>query len=209
MLRVLGRASSINVRKVYWLCHELDTPFVAEPWGDAASTLPLDTPAFVAMNPNRMVPVIDDDGFVMWESNSILRYLAATRSDNALYPAAPRERARADQWIDWQAADLNPAWRYPFMSLVRQAPGYDNPVTREASVKRWCELMTVLDQQLQTTLAFVCGEAFTLADIPIGLSVHRWFSTPIDHPPLPAVTAYYDRLSQREGFRLYGRNGAP
>ncbi|VVE16431.1 glutathione S-transferase [Pandoraea pneumonica] len=209
MLRVLGRASSINVRKVYWLCHELDTPFVPEPWGDATSTLPLDTPAFVAMNPNRMVPVIDDGGFVMWESNSILRYLAATRGDNALYPTAPRERARADQWIDWQAADLNPAWRYPFMSLVRQAPGYDNPATRDASIKRWCELMTVLDQQLQTTQAFVCGDTFTLADIPIGLSVHRWFSTPIDHPPLAAVTAYYERLSQREGFRLYGRNGAP
>ncbi|ALS60451.1 glutathione S-transferase family protein [Pandoraea norimbergensis] len=209
MIRVLGRPGSINVRKVHWLCHELDAPFVNEPWGDATGTLSLADPGFIALNPNRMVPVIDDSGFVMWESNSILRYLAATRGSSALYPAAPRQRARVDQWIDWQAADLNPAWRYPFMSLVRRAPGYDNPATLDTSVQRWCDLMTVLDQQLRATQAFVCGETFTLADVPIGLSVHRWFSTPIEHPPLDAVTAYYDRLSQREGFRLYGRNGTP
>ncbi|VVE86179.1 glutathione S-transferase family protein [Pandoraea bronchicola] len=209
MLNILGRPASINVRKVLWLGHELGEPFVNEPWGDGDASRKLDAPAFAALNPNRMVPVIDDDGFVMWESNSILRYLAASRERTDLYPALPRERARVDQWIDWQSSDLNPAWRYPFMSLVRQASGYDDPRMLATSVERWSELMRVLDRQLQSTQAFVCGDTFTLADIPIGLSAHRWFSTPIAHPPLEGVSAYYERLSAIEGFRRYGRNGSP
>jgi glutathione S-transferase len=209
MLNILGRPMSINVRKVLWLCHELDIPFVNTPWGDGDPSRKLDAPAFVALNPNRMVPVIDDDGFTLWESHSILRYLVATRERADLYPLATRERARMDQWIDWQASDLNPAWSYPFKSLVRHAPGYDDPRMLSASVERWTDLMRVLDQQLQSTQAFVCGDTFTLADIPIGLSVHRWFSTPIEHPPLDGVASYYERLSSNEGFRRYGRNGTP
>ncbi|AJE98809.1 glutathione S-transferase family protein [Pandoraea apista] len=209
MLNILGRPTSINVRKVLWLCHELDIPFVNTPWGDGDASRALDAPAFVALNPNKMVPVIDDDGFVMWESNSILRYLAATRERADLYPVAPRERARVDQWIDWQASDLNPAWVYPFKSLVRNAPGYDDARMVANSVARWKELMGVLDQQLQSTQAFICGKTFTLADIAVGLAVHRWFATPIERPPLDAVAAYYERLSQNEGFRRYGRNGTP
>ncbi|WP_353193580.1 glutathione S-transferase N-terminal domain-containing protein [Pandoraea pnomenusa] len=209
MLRILGRPSSINVRKVLWLSHELGLPFVNEPWGDGDASRTLDNPAFAALNPNLMVPVIEDDGFVMWESNSILRYLVTSRGRTDLYPVAPRERARLDQWIDWQATDLNWYWRYPFMSLVRRSPDYGDARALASSIERWSGLMRVLDRQLQATQAFVAGDAFTLADIPIGLSVHRWFSVPIDHPPLEGVSAYYERLSTREGFRLYGRNGAP
>ncbi|MDR3397176.1 MAG: glutathione S-transferase [Pandoraea sp.] len=209
MLSILGRPTSINVRKVLWLCHELDIPFVNAPWGDGDASRKLDAPAFVALNPNRMVPVIDDDGFILWESNSILRYLATMRERTDLYPLAPRERARVDQWIDWQASDLNPAWQYPFKSLVRHAPGYDDARMMSTSVARWIDLMRVLDQQLQSTQAFVCGDTFTLADIAIGLAVHRWFSTPIEHPALDSVAAYYTRLSSTEGFRRYGRNGSP
>ncbi|VVD87570.1 glutathione S-transferase family protein [Pandoraea fibrosis] len=209
MLSILGRPASINVRKVLWLCHELDTPFVNPPWGDGDPSRKLDAPAFVALNPNKMVPVIDDDGFVLWESNSILRYLAASRERVDLYPVAPRERARVDQWIDWQASDLNPAWVYPFKSIVRRAPGYDDARMVASSVARWTELMGVLEQQLQSTQAFVCGDTFTLADIPIGLAVHRWFATPVERPTLDAVAVYYERLSSNEGFRRYGRNGTP
>ncbi|MDM8355858.1 glutathione S-transferase family protein [Pandoraea communis] len=209
MLSILGRPTSINVRKVLWLCHELDLPFVNPPWGDGDTSRKLDAPAFVALNPNKMVPVIDDDGFVLWESNSIVRYLAASRERADLYPVAPRERARVDQWIDWQASDLNPAWVYPFKSIVRNAPGYDDARMVANGVARWKELMGVLEQQLQSTQAFVCGDTFTLADIAIGLAVHRWFATPIERPTLEAVTAYYERLSSNEGFRLYGRNGTP
>ncbi|AJC21033.1 glutathione S-transferase family protein [Pandoraea pulmonicola] len=209
MLRILGRPGSINVRKVLWLSHELGIPFRNEPWGDGDASRKLDDPAFAALNPNRMVPVIDDDGFVMWESNSILRYLVTSRERTDLYPVAPRERARIDQWIDWQASDLNAAWRYPFKSLVRHTPGYDDADKLAAEVHGWTEFMRVLDAQLQATQAFVCGDTFTLADIVIGLSVHRWFSTPIDHPWMEGVSTYYERLSTRDGFRLFGRNGTP
>ncbi|ODP35562.1 glutathione S-transferase N-terminal domain-containing protein [Pandoraea sp. ISTKB] len=209
MLRILGRPSSINVRKVLWLAHELGTPFVNEPWGDGDPSRNLNIPAFAALNPNLMVPVVDDDGFVLWESNTILRFLTTSRERTDLYPTAPRERARIDQWIDWQAADLNPAWKYAFTSLVRRTPGYDDPNALAASAARWNTLMHVLDRQLQHTQAFVGGDTFTLADIPIGLSVHRWLSVPIERPTLDAVSAYYERLSEREGFRLYGRNGIP
>lgn len=209
MLRILGRPSSINVRKALWLCHELEIPFVNEAWGDGDASRRLDDPVFASLNPNLMVPVIDDDGFVLWESNSILRYLVTSRGRTDLYPVAPRDRARIDQWIDWQSSDLNPAWKYPFLSLVRHSPGYDDPQALAVGTARWSEFMRVLDKQLETTQAFVSGDAFTLADIPIGLSVHRWFSVPIEHPPLARVCAYYERLSTREGFRLYGRNGTP
>ncbi|AJP56401.1 glutathione S-transferase [Pandoraea vervacti] len=209
MLRVLGRPSSINVRKVLWLCHELGIPFVNEPWGDGHASRQLDDPAFATLNPNLMVPVLEDNGFVLWESNSILRYLAGSRERADLYPVAPRERARVDQWIDWQSSDLNPAWKYAFLSLVRRAPGYEDPQALATNTARWNDFMRVLEQQLQGTQAFVSGETFTLADIPVGLSVHRWFTVPIERPQLEAVSAYYDRLSEREGFRLYGRNGTP
>ncbi|VVE27502.1 glutathione S-transferase family protein [Pandoraea anhela] len=209
MLRILGRPSSINVRKVLWLAHELGTPFVNEPWGDGDASRKLDDPAFASLNPNLMVPVIEDDGFVLWESNSILRYLATSRERSDLYPVAARERARVDQWIDWQSSDLNPAWKYAFLSLVRHAPGYDDPQALATNAARWNDFMRVLDRQLQQTQAFVSGDTFTLADIPIGLSVHRWFSVPIERPRLDGVVAYYERLSERDGFRRYGRNGTP
>ncbi|WP_322881421.1 glutathione S-transferase family protein [Pandoraea sputorum] len=209
MLRILGRPASINVRKVLWLAHELGIPFTNEPWGDGDISRKLDDPAFAALNPNLMVPVIEDGGFVLWESNSILRYLAASRDRTDLYPVAPRERARVDQWIDWQSSDLNPAWKYSFLSLIRRSPGYDDPQALAANSARWNDFMRVLDKQLQTTQAFVSGDNFTLADIPVGLSVHRWFSVPIERPQLEAVSVYYETLSEREGFRLYGRNGTP
>lgn len=208
MVRVLGRSPSINVRKVLWLCHELEIPFVNEPWGGDAA-LALDSAEFKALNPNLMVPVLVDGDFVMWESNSILRYLAATRGATHLYPADARQRARVDQWLDWQSSDLNPAWKFPFFWLVKRSPSYDHPALVASGTARWCQLMTVLDRQLAQTQAFVSGDTFTLADIVIGLSVHRWFSTPIDHPPLDHVAAYYERLTQREGFRRYGRNEHP
>ncbi|MBP0598121.1 glutathione S-transferase [Herbaspirillum sp. LeCh32-8] len=204
MLTIYGRDSSINVRKVLWACVELGIAFRREDWGSGFRSTR--EPSFVAMNPNAMVPVIDDDGFVLWESNSILRYLA-NRQNSELYPAAPRERARVDQWIDWQASDLNRAWSYAFMALVRKSPTHGDAQQLAASVDNWSGFMRTLEGRLQQTGAFVAGDRFTLADIPVGLSVNRWFGTPLAHPELPAVAAYYDRLNERAGFRTFGRNG--
>lgn len=207
MLRVLGKASSINVRKVLWACAEIEIPFDREDWGSGFKSP--QTPGFMALNPNAMVPVIQDDDFTLWESNSIIRYLASRYSDTDLYPIEARARARVDQWIDWQASDLNKSWSYAFMSLVRHSPQHQDGYALATSCKDWSRHMEILDRQLDSTGAYVVGDHFSLADIPIGLSVNRWFETPLAHPDFPAVNAYYERLSRRQGYRLYGRNGTP
>jgi glutathione S-transferase len=207
MLKVLGKPSSINVRKVLWTCEEIGRPVELEPYGTGFK--PTDTPEFKAMNPNAQVPVIVDDGLVLWESNTICRYLAAHAGREDLLPSAPGARARVEQWMDWQATDLNSAWRYAFMALVRQSPAHQDPAAIAASVAEWNRLMRIADAQIARTGAFIAGDAFTLADVVVGLSTHRWFMAPIERPPLRAVKDYYERLSERPGFRLHGRNGMP
>ncbi|MDR3066914.1 MULTISPECIES: glutathione S-transferase family protein [Comamonas] len=207
MLRILGKASSINVRKVLWACVELDIPFEREDWGSGfQSTL---TPEFLALNPNAMVPVIRDGDFTLWESNTIIRYLANRYNGTWLYPSDAKAKARIDQWIDWQASDLNKSWSYAFMGLVRQSPEHQDRRALDRSCDDWTRHMKILDRQLASGGAYVAGTEFSLADIPIGLSVNRWFETPLDHPDLPALREYYERLSLRPGFRQHGRNGTP
>jgi len=207
MLRILGKASSINVRKVLWTCAELGIAFKREDWGSGFQST--HTPGFTALNPNAMVPVIKDGDFVLWESNSILRYLANQYHGQHLYPAEPRVRARVDQWMDWQATDLNKSWTYPFLSLVRHSPDHQDPEALAAACRQWTTNLQILDRQLESTGAYVSGQDFSLADIAIGLSVNRWFETPLEHPDFAAVRAYYERLTEREGFVIHGRNGTP
>ncbi|WP_095187672.1 glutathione S-transferase family protein [Pseudomonas sp. Irchel 3E19] len=207
MLRVLGKASSINVRKVLWTCAELQIPFAREDWGSGFKST--DTPEFLALNPCAMVPVIQDGDFTLWESNSIIRYLVVRYDGAHLYPTDARDRARVDQWIDWQASELNRSWSYAFVSLVRKSPDHQDRAALANGIEQWSKTMKILDQQLEKTGAYISGEQFSLADIPIGLSVNRWFETPLQHPHLPAVNAYYERLSQRPGYLLHGRNGTP
>jgi len=166
-LRVLGRASSINVRKVLWTCAELDLP-VEHVESD---------PQLLARNPNGKVPVMDDGGFVLWESNAICRYLAGRQKRRSLLPEDAEARALVEQWMDWQATDLNVAWSYAFLA------------------------MRMLDDRLQQGGQFITGEFFTLADIGLGLSTHRWLLSPIERPPLDALLGYYQRLSVRPAFR--------
>lgn len=202
MLTVLGNRTSINVRKVHWACSELALPFRQQDVGTpSVMSAPVRSgSASAALNPNGMVPVLLDDDFVLWESNSILRYLANRYGDGTLYPVEARARARVDQWLDWQASDLNGAWRYAFLALVRGAPHPAEPAQVQASLAAWAKFMAVLEQRLADTGAYVAGDHFSLADIAIGLSVHRWYRTPFEHPPLQAVDAYYRRLSDRAAF---------
>jgi glutathione S-transferase len=207
MLKVLGKSSSINVRKVLWLCAELDLPYELEPWGSGRRST--DDAEFLALNPHALVPVIRDGSFVLWESNAICRYLAARQGRTDLLPAEARGRALVEQWMDWQATELNYAWRYAFMALVRKSPQHADPGAIEASVTGWNRHMAILDAQLSRTGAYAAGNTFTLADIVLGLSTNRWFMAPIDRPRLAAVGSYYDRLTERPGFRMHGRNGTP
>ncbi|HEY0918566.1 glutathione S-transferase family protein [Devosia sp.] len=199
-LRVLGRVTSINVRKVLWLLDEIGLEYEREDWG-----LPLrdpHEPEFLALNPNAQVPVIVDDGFVLWESNAVLRYLA-DKHGSALLPAEPQQRALVDQWLSWQASDLNGQSLYAFFALVRKVPGHDDETRVAASLRGWGAKLAVLERQLEKTDAFAAGADFSLADIALGLSVHRWFGTPFERPALPAVAAYYDRVRVRPAAAPY------
>ena len=207
MLKLLGKASSINVRKVLWTCHELGLDYLREDYGSGFQST--ETPEFKALNPNAMVPVLIDGDFVLWESNVICRYLAAREGREDLISADIKTRALAEQWMDWQAGELNNSWRYAFPALARNSAQHQDPALIEAGVSNWNRHMQILEAQLQKSGDYVLGDSFTLADIPLGLSVNRWAMTPMARPALPAVEAYYERLNQREGFRLFGRNGMP
>lgn len=207
MLKILGKPTSINVRKVLWLCHELGLPFELEEWGSGYRST--EDPGFLALNPNGLVPVIRDGDLVLWESNTICRYLAGREGRVDLLPMEPAARARVEQWMDWQATELNNAWRYVFMARVRRSPAHAEPSLIEASEREWNQRMLLLDQQLARTGAYVAGAAFSLADVVIGLSVNRWRMTPMPHPELPAVMAYVQRLEERPGYRRHGGNGVP
>ena len=196
MIRVLGKASSINVRKVLWTCEEIGIDYIRADDGPE-----------LAQNPNGLVPVIVDGDFVLWESNSIIRYLGNKWSAHTLLPTEPRARADVDRWIDWQATEFNSAWRYAFSAIVRRNPAFNDPRDIDASKKQWARMVAILDSQLARTGGHVAGVAFTLADIPIGLSVHCWFMTPYERPAFAHVEAYYERLSARPAFVRHGRNG--
>jgi glutathione S-transferase len=207
MLKILGKPVSINVRKVLWLCEELALHYELEPWG--AGYRDTHVPEFLALNPNAMVPVVVDGDAVLWESNTICRYLAGRQGRDDLLPRDALARARVEQWMDWQAGELNNSWRYAFMGLVRGSEAHRDATAIAASAAGWNRHMAILEGQLAKAGDFVAGATFTLADIVLGLSVNRWFITPIERPVLPHVQAYYDRLAARPGFRQHGRNGTP
>ena len=207
MFKLLGRSSSINVRKVLWTCAELNLTPEHEEWGTALR--PTLAPEFLALNPNGLVPVLMDGDLVLSESNTICRYLAQRYAPGRLLPEDAAGRARVEQWMDWQATELNNAWRHAFMALVRQSPAHQDPQAIEAGIAGWNRHMQILEGQLQRTGAWAAGEAFTLADVVLGLSTHRWLSTPMPRLELPAVQAWYARLCQRPPFIAHGANGLP
>jgi glutathione S-transferase len=199
MLKVIGKSSSINVRKVMWTCAEIGLPFERADW----------SASHAGLNPNALAPVLVDDDFVLWESNAICRYLAMQYGARDLLPGEPQQRAKVEQWMDWQATELNNSWRYAFMALVRKSPAHGDAAQVEASVANWNRHIGILDAQLAATGAWVVGERFTLADIVLGLSVNRWTMTPMGRPHYPHVAAWFERLGERPGFLEFGRNGVP
>lgn len=197
MLRILGRKTSINVRKVLWLADEMGLAHEHEDWG-----MPLrdpNVPEFLALNPNGQVPVLIEDDFVLWESSAIMAYLAAAYGPTPLQPADAKARALSDQWLGWQGADLSSVWGYAVMALARKVPGYNDETRIGESLKRWTPKMAILEAQLGRTGAYVTGPAMALADIALGLSVHRWFSIERDLAPMPNCRTYLERLRAGKG----------
>jgi glutathione S-transferase len=148
VLKILGEPSSINVRKVLWTCAELELPYQLEPW--ATPELPASAPEFLRLNPNGLVPVLVDHGEVLWESNTICRYLAGRYpgEHQRLLPQSAMARAQVEKWMDWQATELNTAWRYAFMALVRNSAAHADPTAIAASAREWNRLMVARPAQV-------------------------------------------------------------
>ena len=196
MLRILGRRNSSNVQKVLWCCAELGLEFAREDYGREFGGN--DSPEFLQMNPNGTVPVVVDDGLVLWESNTIVRYLA-NKHGSAIYPADAGARARAERWMDWQLGVLGPAFTPIFHGLVRDPPGKRDPKKIAAARDKAEEKFAMLDRCLGGT-AFVAGDEFTVGDIPAGIYAYRWYQFDIERKPLANFERWYGALQQRPGF---------
>jgi glutathione S-transferase len=148
------------------------------------------------------VPVlVNEDGSALWESNAILIHLAM--SHGALLPKNPAQAGRALQWLIWQVSELNPTWVYAVYALLRKAPGFDEPAKIAESIDRWTQRMKILEGELAGSGPFIVGDALTIADIALGLSIHRWLKAPFERASLPAVEAYYQRLRATPGGARY------
>lgn len=201
MLKILGRDTSSNVMKVLWACAELDLPFEREDIGGKFSGN--DTPEYRALNPNGLVPtIIEDDGYTLWESNSCTRYLAARHDFGGLYPEDLKTRFSAERWMDWQMTTVSPAMIPVFRGLIRTPPEKRDPAAIEAGRTRLSATMKIMDANLADK-AFMAGDRFTMADIPVGIAAWRWFNMPIEREDYPNLRRWADALEQRPGYQQH------
>lgn len=208
MLTLLGRRNAYNVRKVLWLLGELGLEFAQEDWGrghrDTAD------PAFRALNPLGTVPVLLDGGAVLRESHVILRYLARREGADHLLPRDPVAAAHVEQWMDWVAYEMTQPMRGAYLGGELGLAPWNNPWFVDLGRQEWAARMAVLDAALAAGGPYLAGRDFTLADIPAGFIVHRWYAMAgVTRGPLPALEAYYALLSERPAYRAHIRNGLP
>jgi glutathione S-transferase len=197
MLKIWGRLNSVNVKKALWAMEELGLSYHRI---DAGMQFGVNkTPAYLKMNPTGLVPTIDDDGFVLWESHSIVRYLAAKHGAGTLWPIDLKVRADAERWMDWAFTFLN-AFRPVFWGLVRTPAEKRDANAIEEGRKRCAELLAIPEQGLAGK-AYLAGEAFTMGDIPLGCHVQLWMRLPIERPQHPHLTAWFNRLCTRPAFK--------
>lgn len=197
-MKVWGRPNSINVQKVLWCCGELGlSPQHIVVGGEFGGT---QDPDYVAMNPNRLVPTLEDDGFVLWESNVIVRYLSQKFGAGGLCPQDIRHRFDCERWMDWEATTLWPALRPVFIGLIRTPKEKLDPETQKRDNAKCVAVLTLLDEKLSDR-RFIGGDFFSMADIPIGASVYRWYALDIAHPRLPNLRRWYGALTERPAFR--------
>ena len=196
MLKIWGRANSSNVQKAVWICREAGIEFDREDAGGAfGRTRDAD---MLARNPNARVPTIDDDGLVLWESNAIVRHLAAKQAMGTLCPRDPGEHADADRWMDWQQTTILPFMTPIFWGLVRDPDGTPRAQI-DAAIATGIECWRILDARLAGR-DWIMGDTFTMAEIPLGPQARRWFELVDDRPPMPAFEAWFERLKARPAF---------
>ena len=193
-LKIWGRMSSINVKKVVWTAQELGLNFERHEAGGVHGVVK--TPAYMALNPNSQIPVMEDDDYVLWESNVITRYLCAKHSTGNLYPSDLQQRFDAERWMEWQQTTVNPASRNGFWHLIRLPADQRDPALVAQSNAAVELLMAMLDAHLATR-SFMVGERFTMADIPLGCEVQRWFGLPQAREKRPNIERWFATLLAR------------
>lgn len=197
MLKIWGRANSINVQKVMWVIAELGLEFNRIDLGGKFSGL--DTPEHLARNPHGLIPTIEDNGIVMWESHAIVRYLAAKYGDGTLWSSDPTARANADMWMEWAQTTLQRDFIQLFWGFYRTPVEQHDRALLADLTSRCGANFQRLDKLLGNQL-FITGEQLTYGDIPVATQFYRYFTLDIARPPLPRVEAWYQRLSERPAY---------
>ena len=198
MIEVWGRANSVNVQKVLWCLGELEVPFDRY---DAGGLYGVNKePDFLARNPTGLVPLLSDDGFDLWESNTIVRYLAARYGAGSLWPEEPAARALSDKWMDYQLGTIFPAFKDAVIGLIRTPPENRDPDKIAASVRATADTLTVLDAHLEDR-EYVAGDSLTGGDVALGSTIYRWLTLDIARPPLPSLESWHARLEDRPPYR--------
>ena len=198
MLEIWGRPYSSNVIPVIWTANELGLDYTLQLAGGSFGKL--DTEAYAKLNPNRMIPAIRDGDFPLWESLSIVRYLCERYGAGTLSPSDLRTRALADQWMEWSASRAFSPVIYLFFATVRTQPD-QRDIAKIAELRDQAhEVLTILDGHLANQ-PFVCGDAFTMGDIPLGCIAYRYFNVDVERPALPNVYAWYQRLAERPSYQ--------
>lgn len=203
-LIIWGRGNSINVQKVLWTCEDLSIPFRSI---DAGMEFGVNkTPEYLAINPNGLVPSIDDAGHLLWESQAVMRYLVRKSKTQAnkdsLYPADPLAASMVDQWLEWNSTTVWPAMRPLFWGWVRLKENERDPIALEQNRLQMIKNFEMLNQRLKIT-KFVAGDYFTLADIPLALIAYRWFNIPIERTDFEHINRWYLEVCNRPGFKKY------
>ena len=200
MLKIWGRTNSINVQKVLWCCAELNLKYDRV---DAGREFGVNnTPEYLAMNPNGLVPTINDDGLILWESHAIVRHLSRKHGNGSLWPGDPRALANADRWMEWYSTTLWNNLRPVFWNLVRTEPAKRDMALVEDARRKMADNLKMVEANLAGG-PYMAGSAFTMADIPMGVALHRWYLMPIERPDYPRLAAYYQRLKQRPAFAAH------
>lgn len=204
MIRILGRANSFNVRKVMWCAAEIGLPVAREDYGRGYASA--STPEFKALNPNSRVPVLLDGELVLWESNTIVRYLCARYGEASLLGADPAERAAIEMWMDWQLGNI-PRPQRTIMDDQVIAPGSVEPGALRSAIAALTDLMAILDAAVAGP--FLKGDVLTAADFALGPVVHRWFALDIPRPAFSRLERYRDMLAGRPAYQAHVAIGSP
>ncbi|MBA8902126.1 glutathione S-transferase [Phyllobacterium sp. P30BS-XVII] len=198
MLKIWGRANSTNVKKALWAAEELAIHYENIPAGGAHGIV--NDPAYRAINPNSRVPAIEDDGLALWESNTIVRYLAAKYGKSGLYLEDPAARASAEKWMDWTTSSIAGPFRDVFWNTVRLAPDQQDHAAKQNGLAACGEMFAIADAALAAQ-PYLSGKAFGIGDIPLGCFVYAWFEMPIKRPDHPHLLAWYERLKTRPAYQ--------